>query len=76
MRNYNRELQELFDLLDTNQCESISQAEVIYSLIQFKDLIPDLQIDKFVNENGIKSREEDRDINFEEFKNLLESIVV
>jgi hypothetical protein len=29
-----------------------------------------------VNENGIKPREEDLDIKFEEFKNLLESIVV
>jgi hypothetical protein len=35
-------------------------------------LLPDLQIDKFVNENGIKPREEDRDIDLEEFKALLE----
>lgn len=75
-RNYNREFQELFEQLDTCQCESISHAEVIFTLIQFKDLIPDLQIDKFVTENGIKPREEDRDINLEEFKELLESIVV
>jgi len=38
-------------------------------------LLPDLQVDKFVTANGIKPREADPDIGFEEFKQLIELIV-
>jgi len=66
----------LFSLLDTNECDTLSRQEVIYALLQFKDLLPDLQIDKYVTINGIKPRDEDEEIDFAGFKKLIEEIVL
>lgn len=74
-RSYNCRLHRLFCLLDTHQCQAVGRSEVIFTLLQFQYLLPDLQIDKFVNTNGLKARVEDSDIDFEGFKSLMEQIV-
>lgn len=63
-------------MLDTNECDTLNRQEVIYALLQFKDLLPDLQIDKYVTINGIKPRDEDEEIDFAGFKKLIEEIVL
>jgi len=44
-------------------------------LLQFQDLLCDLQVDKYVTANGIKPREEDPDIGIDEFKDLIQIMI-
>jgi Ca2+-binding EF-hand superfamily protein len=73
--SYDKKFKELFTLIDLNNCETITTLEVIFTLLQFKDLLPDLDIDRFVSDNEIKPKEKDPEIGFEEFKTLITSII-
>lgn len=68
--------QELFRLIDASEDGSVTTSEVIFTLLEFKDLLMDLKLDKFVSEKGIQTRDKDQEINFESFKELICSSVV
>ena len=69
--DYNQKFEDFFNLLDDDKCGKISRAEVIFAFIQFKDLIKDIAMEKLES----KSLAEDVEINIDEVKILIESII-
>ena len=74
-QDYNHKFEEVFSLLEDSDSMRVSKSEIICTLLQFKELVPEIQIERFVSENGIKPRDEDTEITVNQFKELLESMI-